>query len=106
MSIFDIFRSADINAGVEECASAEGAYLVDVRTPEEYKAGHIEGSVNIPLSSIGIAASVIPDKSAPLYVYCFSGARSRYAARALKRSGYVDVNDIGGIISYKGKVVV
>lgn len=105
MSIFDFLRSADINAGMAEYASDSGAALIDVRTPDEYASGHIEGSRNIPLDALASAQSVIPDKSTPLYLYCHSGARSRYAARILKRLGYTAVKDIGGIISYKGKVV-
>ena len=105
MSIFDFLRSSDINAGVAEYAADSGAVLVDVRTPDEYASGHIEGSRNIPLDALTSAQNAIPDKSTPLYIYCHSGARSRYAARILKRLGYTAVKDIGGIMTYKGKVV-
>ncbi len=105
MSIFDFLRSSDINAGVAEYAADSGAVLVDVRTPDEYASGHIEGSRNIPLDALTSAQNAIPDKSTPLYLYCHSGARSRYAARILKRLGYTAVKDIGGIMTYKGKVV-
>ena len=105
MSIFDFLRSSDINAGVAEYAADSGAVLVDVRTPDEYASGHIEGSRNIPLDALTSAQNAIPDKSTPLYLYCHSGARSRNAARVLRRLGYTSVRDIGGIISYKGKVV-
>ncbi len=106
MGIFDFLRSADINAGMAEYASDSGAVLVDVRTPGEYASGHIEGSRNIPLDTLASAQSAISDKSTPLYIYCHSGARSRYAARILRRLGYTAVKDIGGIMSYTGKVVV
>ena len=105
MSIFEFLRSSDINAGVAEYAADSGAVLVDVRTPDEYASGHIEGSRNIPLDALTSAQNAIPDKSTPLYIYCHSGAQSRYAARILKRLGYTAVKDIGGIMTYKGKVV-
>lgn len=105
MGLSDLFRHTDINAGVEKCASTKGAVLLDVRTPSEYAAGHIDGSKNIPLQSMETAGEALPDKNAPLYVYCHSGARSRNAARILRRLGYSDITDLGGIIKYKGKVV-
>ena len=96
MGIFDFLRSADINAGMAEYASDSGAVLVDVRTPGEYASGHIERSRNIPLDTLTSAQNAIPDKSTPLYIYCHSGARSRNAARVLRRLGYTSVRDIGG----------
>ena len=52
MSILNIFRTKDINRGIEEYKTVKGAVLLDVRTPGEYAEGHIENSVNIPLQSI------------------------------------------------------
>ncbi len=78
--------------------------LVDVRTPEEYRAGHIPGSVNVPLDRIGDIARAIPEKNAKLFVYCLSGARSRTACSMLASMGYSNVNNIGGISQYTGKI--
>ena len=47
--------------------------------------------------------SIIPDKSAPLFVYCLSGARSRQAVSYLTASGYTQVTDIGAFSNYQGK---
>ena len=47
----------------------------------------------------------LPDRGAPLYVYCRSGGRSSRAAALLKRMGYTNVTDIGGIADYRGRVV-
>lgn len=105
MGLFGIFRKKDINEGVKDFKVTSGATLLDVRTPEEYAEGHIEGSCNIPLQTIGQAVNIIKDKSTPLFVHCRSGWRSATATAELKRMGYVNVNDIGGILSYKGKVV-
>ena len=106
MSIFNIFARKDINEGVKRFKETKDAVLLDVRTREEYASGHIEGSQNIPLDEIDRVDSVVQDKNAPLYVHCLSGGRSARAVAYLKAKGYGDVHDIGGISSYKDKIVV
>lgn len=75
-----------------------GAVLLDVRTKEEYAAGHIPGSINLPLSSI---EDISLSREHPLFVYCQSGMRSRAACAQLARRGYT-VTDLGGILQYQG----
>lgn len=105
MGLFTMFRNAEINAGVEEFRKTKGAVLLDVRTAEEYREGHIEGSINLPLDSITTTPVVVKDKSTPLFVHCYSGSRSGQAVAFLKRIGYNNVKNIGGIGSFAGKVV-
>ena len=105
MSIFNLFSRKDINEGVVQYRKEDNAVLLDVRTKEEFSEGHIEGSLNLPIGEIDRAATLIPDKSVPIYVYCRSGNRSARAAAYLKGNGYTSVYDIGGILSYKGKIV-
>ncbi len=102
--MFNLFH-ADINAGVAEYEATGGALLLDVRTEQEYRGGHINGSVNLPLDKIFSIADTVKDKSTPLYVHCLSGGRSKRAVAQLKQMGYTNVKDIGGINSYRGKVV-
>ena len=104
MGFFDFFKQPDVNQGVKKYQSTSGAVLLDVRTPAEYRSGHIPGSKNMPLQAIDKVASVAENKDTALYVYCQSGARSRQAAGALKQMGYTNVNNIGGIAAYAGKV--
>ena len=78
--------------------------LVDVRPPEEYRDGHIPGSINVPLQQIEDIDLEVSDMSTPLFVYCRSGARSRQATAILQGMGYEEVYNIGGILDYKGKV--
>ena len=106
MGFFDFFKQADINQGVKEYQGAPGAVLLDVRTSEEYREGHIPGSKNVPLQAIDKVSSVAENKDTVLFVYCYSGARSRQAAGMLQRMGYTNVNNIGGIAAYAGKVEV
>ena len=105
MNFFNLFVRKDINEGIERYLKEEKALLLDVRTNEEYAEGHIEGSINLPIGEIDRAASVITDRDMPIYVHCRSGKRSERAAAYLKGNGYTKVYDIGGILSYKGKIV-
>ena len=104
MGFFDFLHGPDINQGVEEHGGLEGAVLLDVRTPQEYREGHIPGSVNVPLQSLSTADQIPAGKDAPLFVYCYSGARSSQAIRLLAGMGYTNTKNIVGIAAYKGKV--
>ena len=104
MSFFDFFRQPDINRGVTDFRNTPGAILLDVRTPQEYREGHILGSQNVPLQTIDNVRTVAEKKDTPLYVYCHSGGRSRQAVQLLRQMGYSNVINIGGIAAYRGKV--
>ena len=101
---FDLFKHTDINQGVAQYQQASNAVLVDVRTSEEYREGHIPGSINVPLQQIEDINLEVSDVSTPLYVYCRSGVRSRQTTAMLQEMGYEEVHNIGGILDYKGKV--
>lgn len=102
--MFGFLKQGNINKGIEEFGATSGAVLLDVRTREEYRGGHVPGSQNIDVSEIEKAASLITDKATPLFVHCLSGARSGRAVGILKSMGYTNVKNIGGISSYKGPV--
>ena len=80
MGFFQFVKTPDINRGIADCRNTEGAVLLDVRTPQEYREGHIPGSINIPLQQLDKAIDAYENKDVPLFVYCHSGARSRQAA--------------------------
>jgi rhodanese-related sulfurtransferase len=77
--------------------------IVDVRSVEEYKAGHIKNSISLPLDTLASkAAEVLPDKSQTLYVYCRAGIRSAQAVSFLLQQGYTNVHSLkGGIIAWQ-----
>lgn len=104
MGWFDFFKMPDIDQGVEAYRQKKGALLLDVRTQQEYRQGHIPGSKNIPLQAIDKILPMVNNKDTELYVYCQSGARSRQAVGLLRQMGYTSVNNIGGIAAYSGKV--
>ena len=73
----------------------EQAFIVDVREKGEYEAGHLKGSVNIPLSELRERTDEIP-KNRPVYLHCRSSQRSYNALMALQGRGYENVVNISG----------
>lgn len=78
---------------------AEGATLIDVRSPGEFASGHVEGAKNIPVQEIGERAKEIP-KDRPVVLYCASGMRSGSAASVLRAAGRKDVHNLGSIANW------
>ena len=76
--------------------------IIDVRTPEEYKSGHIPKAINLPLDKIDKIKSTVKDMDAVIYVYCHSGARSSQACNYFSKIGYTNVTNIGGVGSWPG----
>ena len=94
MGFFDFLKQPDVNQGVKEYKNTPGAVLLDVRTPQEYSEGHIPESKNIPLQTLDKVRSVVDNKDTELFVYCYSGARSRQAAAALGQMGHTNVRTL------------
>ncbi len=100
----EIYRM-DINLGENLKKDAPDIYLVDVRTEEEYRQGHLAEAMLVPLDQLDQRASRdLPDRETPVLVYCRSGNRSAQAAALLKKQGYNLVIDMGGINGYKGNL--
>ena len=76
-----------------------GAYIVDVREPGEFEAGHLNGAHNVPLSQLRERMDEIP-RDVPVYLHCRSSQRSYYAICCLQGNGYDNVVNISG--SYLG----
>ncbi len=76
---------------------AAGARLVDVRSPGEFAATHLDGARNIPVSEIGRRTRELGDKDKPVIVYCASGTRSAMAKRTLKSAGFREVYNLGSM---------
>jgi len=77
------------------------AVIIDVRTPQEFAAGHITGALNIPVERIESAIGEVKGlgKESTILLYCRSGRRSAIARVLLERQGYRNVLDGGGIES-------
>lgn len=70
----------------------EGAVIIDVRTPGEFKSGHIKGAVNIPLNQLQSKIPELKKKNKKLITCCRSGSRSGMAKGILRSAGLDCVN--------------
>ncbi len=96
------YTDLDADAFQEAVDSQDAACLIDVRTADEYSAGHIERAANFDYYSESFVKEVEAayDKSEPLYVYCRTGKRSAAASKALSESGYKVFNLVGGYVAW------
>lgn len=78
-------------------------FILDVREPDEFEAGHIEGAINIPLRQLGDNISKLPEsKTAPIVIYCHTQKRATHALVVLREMGYSNVFNLeGGIVGYQ-----
>lgn len=77
--------------------------FVDVREPSEFRAGHVAGFKNIPLSQFRSRLNEITNDR-PVVLMCRSGSRSQQAARTLVKHGFTDVrNASGGIMAWNSR---
>jgi rhodanese-related sulfurtransferase len=79
---------------------ASGAVVVDVRTPAEYKDGHVKGSINLPLQTLNANLNKLK-KDQVIITCCRSGSRSGMAKRMLKTKGFEQVHNGGAWTSLK-----
>ena len=88
-------------------AHADGAFVLDVREPDEYVAGHVRGAAPVPLAHLHRRLGVLP-KGEPVYVICASGNRSRAAASLLRAAGFDAISVAGGTVGWmsRGRPVV
>lgn len=91
MNIMQLFGLKSRKQRITE-AVAEGAIVVDVRTPAEFKTGHIKGSINVPLDQVGSKIEFLRKKDKTVITCCRSGMRSGSAAMSLKSSGIKALN--------------
>ena len=95
--------AADAKARMD---SGDTIVILDVRTHEEYDAGHIAGAILVPNETIADKQpQLLPDLDAEILVYCRSGNRSAQAAKKLIAIGYTNVVDFGGIIDWPYDIV-
>lgn len=96
-----IYQTLSAEKAMERMEANPEILIVDVRTEEEYKEGHIPGAILIPNEGITVdKPGALPDLDAEIFVYCRSGRRSKEAAEKLVNLGYTNVYDIGGVIDW------
>ncbi len=94
-----------VNLNVSEFSqkiTEPGVIIVDVRTPEEFASGHIEGALNIDFNSGNFANEITRLNPSETYaIYCRSGSRSGQAASIMHEAGFHDVSNLnGGVIDW------
>ena len=100
------YRQISMEDAVTMMEAESGYLILDVRTAEEFVAGHIPGAINIPNEDIG--TDRIPELADPnqlILVYCRSGNRSKQASEKLAALGYTNIVEFGGINSWPGEIV-
>lgn len=100
------YRQIGMDEAVAMMEREEGYIILDVRRPDEFAAGHIEGAINVANETIGEdEIPQLPDKDQLIMVYCRSGRRSKEAAEKLVALGYTNVVEFGGILDWTGEIV-
>ena len=99
-------KYVSMNEIVQIMKENENYIILDVRTVEEYNEGHIPNAICIPNETIGNnKIDELPNKEQLILIYCRSGNRSKQAAEKLKKLGYTNLIEFGGIIDWKGEIV-
>ena len=100
------YRQITMQEAVEMMEKEDDYIILDVRTEQEYIAGHIPGAIVIPNETIGTEdIPQLPDKDQLIMVYCRSGNRSKQASDKLVKLGYTNIVEFGGINSWPGETV-
>ena len=91
--------------GLTANAAAADALWIDVRSPQEYAAGHLSLAINLPVADIANRITgVEPNQNRPIKLYCTAGVRAQKAKLALEAAGYRDVTNEGGYADLVGGV--
>ena len=104
---FELKRSFDDNKDITkddlDSYIKQGATIIDVRSPQEYREGHLDGAISIPDYQIKrTIARQVTNKKQLIVVYCSTGHRSQEAQRILENMGYTNVYNVyEGIIIWK-----
>lgn len=81
--------------------SKNHAFLLDVRTVDEFSGGHVEGATNIPVQELEAKLSTLPaKKDQDIVVYCRSGHRSAMAKEMLEKAGFTKVHNLGPMTNW------
>jgi len=100
------FESIDAKTAITLLEEDDNVSLLDVRTIQEYKAGHLRDATLIPVQALGKNLGMLKqDKDKKIIVYCRTGSRSVTASRILKAHGFTPLNVKGGLIQLMAEKV-
>lgn len=101
-----VYRKLNYEEAKEWMGNKDDILVVDVRTRDEYEAGHIPGAILIPNETIrNMPPDELPDTGAKILIYCRSGNRSYQASLKLLEMGYDFIYDFGGINGWPYEIV-
>jgi rhodanese-related sulfurtransferase len=101
--IFANFESIDAKQAIHMLENDDNVTLLDVRTIQEYKSGHLRNATLIPVQALSTNLGMLKqDKNKKIIVYCRTGSRSVSASRILEAHGFTPLNVKGGIIQLIG----
>lgn len=103
MGLLDLLFGGSKKAAYIKELYANGAVIIDVRTPDEFRSGHIKSSINIPLQALSQKITTLKQKKKPIIAVCQSGGRSSMAVTALKNAG-IEAYNGGGWSSLENKL--
>ncbi|MDQ3554904.1 MAG: molybdopterin-synthase adenylyltransferase MoeB [Chloroflexota bacterium] len=95
----------EVSAAEAEALAAQGARVIDVREAPEWEEGHLPGALHISKSYLEQRIEgAVPDRDAPVVLYCAGGIRSLFAGQTLREMGYTDVvSMVGGFQGWKAE---
>lgn len=97
------FESIDAKQAIQLVENDDNVTLLDVRTIQEYKEGHLRDATLIPVEALSQNLGMLSqDKNKKIIVYCRTGSRSVSASRILEKNGFTPLNVRGGIIQLVG----
>lgn len=100
-----LYRNAKATDLAADLAAGKPLSVIDVRTPQEWAGGHIEGALHIPVDDIGKRLHEVARDGRKLFVICAGGGRSQVAAAWLANRGYLNVHNVeDGMGAWKGPV--
>lgn len=96
-------KNLELNEVCELIKSKKDLFILDVRTKEEFKEGHIKGAYSLPLAKLAISDDdIIEYEDKPVLVYCEKGFRSVQASEILENNGFSDLYHLeGGFSKFK-----
>ena len=99
------YRQFSAAEAMDMMSAQEDYIILDVRTQQEYAAGHIPGAICVPNEAIDREKPAeLPDADQLILVYCRSGNRSKQASQKLADLGYTNIVEFGGIIDWPGEI--
>ena len=95
---FGACSSSDASSSRVDAAVTAESMIIDVRTPEEYVAGHLDGATLIDIKDASFDAKMAElDPNASYIIYCRSGNRSAQAVERMKEAGFTNLTDLGSL---------